>query len=113
MRARVAVNDAGERLAEKFLQDFGGPTGAAGEEGERRGHDSPDPGFGVAFLGGRFVDVRRRLFGKLGGDFVIGGFDGLGDAVLQTDQPTGAGGFDSESYRRIGPLAASTDESRP
>ncbi len=42
------------------------------------------------------------LFGKLGGDFVIGGFDGLGDAVLQTDQPTGAGGLIQNRAHELG-----------
>ena len=89
-------------VAEQFLEDFGGPTGAAGEEGERRGDEGPDPGFGVAFLGRRFVDVRRRLFGKLGGEFVVGGFDGLGDAVLQTDHPAGAGGLIQNRAHELG-----------
>ena len=89
----IAVDDASKRLTQKFLQHVGTPTGAAGEERERRGHDGPDPGFGVAFLGRRLVDVRRRLLGKLSGEFVISGLDGLGDVVLQFDQPTGARGL--------------------
>ena len=89
----VAADDAVVSLAEEVFEDVGGAAGAAGEERERRGHDSPDPGFGVAFLGRRFVDVRRRLLRKLGGEFVISGLDGFGNMVLQLDQPTGARGL--------------------
>ena len=100
----IAVDDASKRHAEKFFQNVGSSAGAAGEERERRGHDGPDPGFGVAFLGRRFVDVRRRLLWKLGGEFVISGLDGFGNMVLQLDQPTGARGLiQNHAHKLSGP----------
>ena len=47
----VAVNDAGEHVAEQLLKHLGGPAGATGEKSEGRGNKGPDPRFDLAFLG--------------------------------------------------------------
>ena len=98
----VAVDDAGEGVAEQLRGDLGGPTGAAGEEGEGAGDEGPDPGLGLAFLGRRLVDVQGGLGGQVPGQFVVGRLHGLGDAVLQGDHPAGTGGLVEDHAQELG-----------
>src|SRR5258708_4206251 len=89
----ITIDDAVKVFAEKLFGHVGGTTGAAGEKGERRGDKGPDPCFGKAFLGRRFVDVQHWLIGKLLGEFVVRRRYRRSGTVLQKNQPAGASGL--------------------
>lgn len=98
----VAMDDAGERLPQKFFEDIGGATGAAGEQSKAGRHKGPDPGFRRTFLGRRFVNMRRGLEGQLLGQLVVGGLDRLGSAVLQQHQVSRTGGLIQNGAQELG-----------
>ncbi len=87
----VTMDDTVKVVAEQLLRHVGASAGAAGKEGEAGSDEGPDPGFGGALLGRRFIDVQHGLPRKLLGQFVIGRLYGVGGVVLQQHQPTGAG----------------------
>ncbi len=93
MRGPVAVDDPGEGGAEQSGGHVGGPAGAAGEKGEGRRDEGPDPGLGLAFLGRRLVGVQDGLLGEASGQRVVGRLHGVGRAVLQGHHPAATGGL--------------------
>ena len=58
-----------------------------GEHRELTGHACPQPGFGPAFLGRRFVDAQALLGWQLLHEFAVGWLQSGGCLVLQFDSP--------------------------
>jgi site-specific DNA recombinase len=98
----VAVDDAGEVGAEQAVEHVGRPAGAAGEQGERVGHERPHPRLGRPLLGRRLVDVQHALRGQFGGQVVVARLHGLGAAVLQQHHPGGAGRLVQDHAKELG-----------
>ncbi len=107
------MDHAVERGAQHLLRHFGTPTGAAGEVGEGGSDEDPNPGFGGALLGRRFIDVQHGLRKELLGQFVVGRLGGVGGVVVQHPQPAGAGGLVEDQAQEVRGPAFGLDGSRP